>query len=93
MHLFQNFITRDRFTHHVQVRRLVNHRTLTREFKMQETTQTEVENAASKVTVYGASWCPNCKRTKKFFAEQRVHNNWVDSEAVTEIAWAWAGSS
>ena len=47
---------------------------------MQETTQTEAENAPSKVTVYGASWCPDCKRAKKFLGEQRVHYNWVDIE-------------
>jgi thioredoxin reductase (NADPH) len=32
------------------------------------------------VTVYGAVWCEDCKRAKKFLGEQRVHYNWVDIE-------------
>ena len=34
----------------------------------------------SKLTVYGASWCSDCKRAKKFLGEQRVHYSWVDVE-------------
>ncbi|HKR99327.1 MAG TPA: glutaredoxin family protein, partial [Candidatus Dormibacteraeota bacterium] len=30
------------------------------------------------ITVYGAPWCPDCKRAKKFLAEQRVPFEWVD---------------
>jgi thioredoxin reductase (NADPH) len=30
------------------------------------------------VTVYGAPWCPDCKRSKKFLAEHRVPYEWVD---------------
>ena len=30
------------------------------------------------VTVYGAPWCPDCKRAKQFLGEQRVPYNWVD---------------
>jgi thioredoxin reductase (NADPH) len=32
------------------------------------------------LTVYGATWCSDCKRAKKFLGEQRVHYNWVDVE-------------
>jgi thioredoxin reductase (NADPH) len=32
------------------------------------------------LTVYGTSWCSDCKRAKKFFGEQRVHYVWVDVE-------------
>jgi len=28
--------------------------------------------------VYGATWCPDCKRAKRFLAEQRVAYDWVD---------------
>jgi thioredoxin reductase (NADPH) len=28
--------------------------------------------------VYGAPWCPDCKRAKRFLAEQRVSYDWVD---------------
>ena len=37
-------------------------------------------NPAAKITVYGATWCPDCKRAKQFLGEQRVHYNWVDIE-------------
>ena len=30
------------------------------------------------VKVYGAPWCPDCKRSKKFLAEHRVPYEWID---------------
>ncbi len=30
------------------------------------------------ITVYGAPWCPDCRRAKKFLAEHRVAYDWVD---------------
>jgi thioredoxin reductase (NADPH) len=30
------------------------------------------------VIVLGAPWCPDCRRTKRFLAEQRVSYDWVD---------------
>jgi thioredoxin reductase (NADPH) len=30
------------------------------------------------IVVYGAPWCPDCKRAKKFLAEHRVPYEWVD---------------
>ena len=36
------------------------------------------------LTVYGASWCEDCKRAKKFLGEQRVHYEWVDVEQNAE---------
>jgi thioredoxin reductase (NADPH) len=38
----------------------------------------------TRLTVYGASWCEDCKRAKKFLGEQRVHYNWVDIEQDAE---------
>jgi thioredoxin reductase (NADPH) len=32
------------------------------------------------LTLYGATWCSDCKRAKKFLGEQRVHYHWVDVE-------------
>ena len=32
----------------------------------------------AEITVYGAPWCPDCKRSKKFLAEHRVPFVWVD---------------
>ncbi len=34
----------------------------------------------TQLTVYGATWCSDCKRAKKFLGEQRVHYTWVDVE-------------
>jgi thioredoxin reductase (NADPH) len=31
-----------------------------------------------KVTVYGAYWCPDCRRSKKFLGEQFIPYRWVD---------------
>jgi thioredoxin reductase (NADPH) len=30
------------------------------------------------ITVFGAPWCPDCRRAKKFLAEQRIPYAWVD---------------
>jgi hypothetical protein len=30
--------------------------------------------------MYGANWCPDCKRAKKFLGEQMIHYEWVDIE-------------
>ena len=38
----------------------------------------------TRVTVYGAPWCPDCKRAKKFLAEQRVPYDWVDVDRDAE---------
>ncbi|HEX6607445.1 MAG TPA: FAD-dependent oxidoreductase, partial [Chloroflexia bacterium] len=32
------------------------------------------------ITIYGTTWCSDCKRTKKFLGEQRVAYSWVDVE-------------
>jgi thioredoxin reductase (NADPH) len=32
----------------------------------------------SGITVFGAPWCPDCKRSKQFLGEQRVAYKWVD---------------
>ena len=32
----------------------------------------------AKVTVYGAPWCPDCRRSKQFLGEQRIPFTWVD---------------
>ena len=36
--------------------------------------------AATGLTVYGATWCPDCRRAKQFLGEQRIHYTWVDIE-------------
>ena len=32
------------------------------------------------LTVYGAPWCPDCRRSKSFLMEQRIPYRWVDIE-------------
>ena len=32
----------------------------------------------AEITVYGAPWCPDCRRSKQFLADQRVPYDWVD---------------
>jgi thioredoxin reductase (NADPH) len=36
--------------------------------------------ADTKVTVYGAYWCPDCRRAKKFLGEQFLPYHWGDIE-------------
>ena len=30
------------------------------------------------IKVYGAPWCPDCRRAKQFLGEQRVAYDWID---------------
>ena len=34
--------------------------------------------AQGKIKMYGAPWCPDCRRAKQFLGEQRVHYEWID---------------
>ncbi len=36
------------------------------------------------IKVYGAPWCPDCKRSKKFLAEHRVPYDWIDIDQEAE---------
>ena len=38
----------------------------------------------AEILVYGASWCPDCRRAKKFLADQRVAYSWHDIEGEPE---------
>jgi thioredoxin reductase (NADPH) len=40
----------------------------------------------SQIIVYGTTWCPDCKRAKKFFGEHRVQYENVDIEEITDGA-------
>ncbi|UCG03863.1 MAG: FAD-dependent oxidoreductase [Candidatus Heimdallarchaeota archaeon] len=35
------------------------------------------------INVYGANWCSDCRRTKKYLGEQRIHYRWFDIELET----------
>ena len=37
------------------------------------------------LTVIGASWCPDCRRTKSFLAEQRIAYDWIDLDSNPEF--------
>lgn len=45
--------------------------------------------ANESIRVIGATWCPDCRRAKKFLADQRVAYEWIDleqePEAVSEV--------
>ncbi|MBI5351046.1 MAG: FAD-dependent oxidoreductase [Chloroflexi bacterium] len=32
------------------------------------------------ITIYGAYWCPDCRRSKQFLGEHQIPYNWVDIE-------------
>src|SRR2546426_5804543 len=34
--------------------------------------------SSTDIKVYGASWCPDCRRAKRFLSEQRVPFEWHD---------------
>jgi thioredoxin reductase (NADPH) len=44
----------------------------------------EASMAHTGITMYGTAWCSDCKRTKKFFGEQRVHYQFVDIDGDSE---------
>jgi glutaredoxin len=31
-----------------------------------------------KIKVYGAMWCPDCRRSRKFLEERQVEFEWID---------------
>ena len=37
------------------------------------------------IVVYGASWCSDCKRAKRFLGDQRVPFEWHDIEQEPEL--------
>ncbi len=37
-------------------------------------------NEKPNITVYGAYWCPDCRRSKQFLGEHQIPYNWVDIE-------------
>jgi thioredoxin reductase (NADPH) len=36
--------------------------------------------SVEEIKIYGASWCPDCRRAKKFLADQRIPYEWFDIE-------------
>jgi thioredoxin reductase (NADPH) len=45
--------------------------------------------ANTTIRMFGANWCPDCRRAKQFFGEQRVHYDYVDldqqPDAISEV--------
>jgi thioredoxin reductase (NADPH) len=45
--------------------------------------------ANATIRMFGANWCPDCRRAKQFFGEQRVHYDYVDldlqPDAISEV--------
>ncbi len=42
--------------------------------------------AENSITLYGADWCPDCRRSKAFLRDQRVSYTYVDLEATPDEA-------
>jgi thioredoxin reductase (NADPH) len=40
----------------------------------------ELAMTGKNITVYGAYWCPDCRRSKQFLGEHQIPYNWVDVE-------------
>lgn len=38
------------------------------------------DNSSSEITIYGAYWCPDCRRSKQFLGEHQIPYHWVDIE-------------
>ncbi|MEM7345366.1 MAG: glutaredoxin domain-containing protein, partial [Chloroflexota bacterium] len=34
----------------------------------------------SGITVYGAYWCPDCRRSKRFLSEHQISYDWINIE-------------
>lgn len=47
---------------------------------------TETPAETSQITVYGATWCPDCRRSKKFLGEHRIGYLNIDIEQHPEAA-------
>jgi thioredoxin reductase (NADPH) len=47
---------------------------------------TTSSTTAAPITVYGASWCPDCRRAKQFLASHRIPYEWIDLEEYPEKA-------
>ncbi|MEU8006169.1 FAD-dependent oxidoreductase [Catellatospora sp. NPDC049111] len=44
----------------------------------------QATGGAAMIRVYGAPWCPDCRRVKKFLTEHRARYDWVDVDQDTE---------
>ncbi len=41
---------------------------------------TSVPSQDAPIVIYGASWCPDCRRAKQFLASHRIAYKWIDLE-------------
>ncbi len=41
---------------------------------------TSVPSDVAPIVIYGASWCPDCRRAKQFLASHRIAYKWIDLE-------------
>jgi thioredoxin reductase (NADPH) len=48
-----------------------------------------MSEANNTIRMFGANWCPDCRRAKQFFGEQRVHYDYIDldqqPDAISEV--------
>lgn len=38
----------------------------------------EQNSEREKITVYATNWCPDCRRTKSFFDQNKIPYQWID---------------
>jgi thioredoxin reductase (NADPH) len=41
---------------------------------------TDINPTSNPIRLYGAQWCPDCRRAKQFFGEQRIQYQYIDIE-------------
>ena len=41
---------------------------------------------SERIVVYGASWCPDARRARRFFDEQGVEYTWIDIDEDSEAS-------
>src|SRR5574343_101520 len=43
-------------------------------------------NKQGRVIVYGADWCPDCRRLKRFLQDNEIHHQFIDIDEHPEVA-------
>ena len=46
----------------------------------------EMTSPSERIVVYGASWCPDARRARRFFDEQGVEYTWIDIDEDSEAS-------
>lgn len=44
-----------------------------------------MSESAAEITMYGANWCPDCRRAKQFFGDHRIEYHYIDIDTHPEV--------